>query len=146
MEIFGGKVFALTPSPQVTLNRGGLKLGRTVDTIEGYDTTKFGRDYPVNNGDFEVPKCPMLTQSRTKKLSTESIVKNSFTLEWRIGQHACALCTVKYLKAPLTIRSTCLLSGGPFMNVTVYAHNQLVNRRGIGNGRRRTDNSNDVMR
>ena len=40
---------------------------------------------------------------------------------------ATCTCTVIYLKAPLTIRSTCLLPGGPFMNVTVYAHNQLVN-------------------
>ena len=80
MEIFGGKVFALTPSPQVTLNRGGLKLGRTVETIGGYDATKFGRDSPVNDGDIEVPKFPMLGDMSAIQLSTESIVRNSFTL------------------------------------------------------------------
>ena len=79
MEIFGGKVFALTPSPQVTLNRGGLKLGRTIETIEGYDDTKFGRDSPVNDGDMEVPKFPMLGDMRAIQLSTESIERNSFT-------------------------------------------------------------------
>ena len=60
MEIFGGKVFALTPSPYVPLNRGGVKLDETVEGRQGYDHTKFGRDSPVNNPDFVVTKFPML--------------------------------------------------------------------------------------